>query len=206
MPEQTLICPFQSNSETPVVCIAEQCKFWLIKEPVEDSDCLLIHSAANLNQMNTINTDILTKLDSLQLQMVNNHIALTYILYLNTQLKTASTNINDIVKHKHFQHDHYKKHEASIIDDEPGSDTGSRTLTTLANQLLAEHLGLEDLDGNGKIFGKDFTFYQDENVSDFLKGYIDQNVVEVAGMHKIYWTDYENYPNTPPQEGWDTIE
>jgi hypothetical protein len=167
MPE--LLCPFLSDSENIINCQEHLCKFWVTIDGSETVYDCLFNNFRNSN---------------------NN------IKELLSNIKELNENINTLNLHKHNQHDHQKIHNAEDLEIIPGTNSFSKNLTTIANQLLSEHLGKEDLDGNGKIFGVDFIIKLDDlEISDFLKTYTENNITITENMDQITMLEYKtSYP------------
>ncbi|HRT03621.1 MAG TPA: hypothetical protein P5513_06740 [Candidatus Diapherotrites archaeon] len=166
---ETLMCPFQSEAE--IVCLAEACKLYKATDVEGEFDCVFNIILTKLVEANTKLTDNNTKLD-ISIEKLTN-------------IETTNSEISIVEQHKHFQHDHQKLHNSDSLELEPGANTFSKNLTTTANQLLAEHLGNEDLDGNDKIYGVDFYIDPtDPNLSDFLKNY-QAGITITSSMEKL---------------------
>jgi len=156
------------------------------------SSVLLIELNEIQQKVDTVTTDVINKI---QEHMDENHVDFNNVYDMQVQTKAlleAKLDIliqhsqfeNDLEEHIHTRHHHLLSHLASDTDPEI---LGSKFVPTIqpALYLLQEWTTGTDVDGNGKVYGKDFKIDNKDKSKPMM----------LKGIESL--PDWRNPPNTP---------
>lgn len=96
--------------------------------------------------------------------------------------------------HIHQGHLHSASHAVEVIEGVQGGTTVSSSLPYAAT-IAQEYACFEDSDGNGKVFGLDFKFIQDEFLPPAIAGIQKSPDIANKQIPEISWRELFNWKN-----------
>lgn len=156
------ICPFMSSTSgnydlVTAECVEGKCKFW----NEEENECWLLLSA----KKQAVGND--AELNSIEEQLNE----------LNEKVETLKTDVGQnthYIEHFHQQHLHNYPHKVEEMDDREGA-VNIAMIPDAATVLAQEYQSGRDVDGNGLIYGVDFTIDRTDPNKPLLLQIIENN-------------------------------
>ena len=191
------VCPYMSTIRweqlEKVICIEDECEIW----DLTNERCGTKVSDTIINRNNNEQDNLISMLEKVlgkSSERDQNNSLLVYLqdiigIHQNKQDASNGETLLTLANHEHDSHSHMYPHFCHNIPSNCGWGTAGAGFATV---LIGEFHSNEDLDNNGKIYGKDFKILDDPQKPPILKS-LEYTPYWVEPTEIITWDQYVQF-------------